>query len=470
MTPKRNDPCHCGSGKKYKHCHMKADREAEKATQSIAAPTSPPVPTAVSHPTNVPDEPQEIDPEVEKLNQLYEQFQAANYEEQIAILRNTITEQALDGELAFEFFNELYPHMVEQGEREEFGELTALLKMHQPEIYEEENAWFWSWEVANALALGDENALQQATDQLIKHGGEDLDQFYPVFESLLYHDRRGALLAAMNKHDFVVAQGKYFPGAEDEANQKLADLLVLNYIETQPQAELLATNNFDTLCTALAPYTAGLVRDRLENFIARAGGLTSDQWTMDDFQFVPPPPPRSWYEEEDEEAAVDPAVMHLSDLSSEFLHYARHKEQIPVTKADLARENLVRYILDRHRGELTDEKNATRPRPKKRLKKASKGKHTDVTNVLLPDAKTMDRYLTRFFGFLGNRHYQGAALFELIPTWVRFLESKGLTTTEEGSAALKSLQALSQSVVKILEGYESDPTLAENLRGWQPQA
>jgi preprotein translocase subunit SecA len=22
----RNDPCHCGSGKKYKNCHMKADQ------------------------------------------------------------------------------------------------------------------------------------------------------------------------------------------------------------------------------------------------------------------------------------------------------------------------------------------------------------------------------------------------------------------------------------------------------------
>jgi hypothetical protein len=24
--PGRNDPCWCGSGKKYKHCHMRADR------------------------------------------------------------------------------------------------------------------------------------------------------------------------------------------------------------------------------------------------------------------------------------------------------------------------------------------------------------------------------------------------------------------------------------------------------------
>lgn len=26
----RNDPCHCGSGKKYKHCHLQSDRQAQK--------------------------------------------------------------------------------------------------------------------------------------------------------------------------------------------------------------------------------------------------------------------------------------------------------------------------------------------------------------------------------------------------------------------------------------------------------
>ncbi len=25
----RNEPCHCGSGKKYKHCHYEEDRKAE---------------------------------------------------------------------------------------------------------------------------------------------------------------------------------------------------------------------------------------------------------------------------------------------------------------------------------------------------------------------------------------------------------------------------------------------------------
>ena len=29
--PRRNDPCWCGSGKKYKHCHMRSDRKAKRS-------------------------------------------------------------------------------------------------------------------------------------------------------------------------------------------------------------------------------------------------------------------------------------------------------------------------------------------------------------------------------------------------------------------------------------------------------
>ena len=33
----RNEPCHCGSGKKYKHCHYEEDRAAETAELKQAA-------------------------------------------------------------------------------------------------------------------------------------------------------------------------------------------------------------------------------------------------------------------------------------------------------------------------------------------------------------------------------------------------------------------------------------------------
>lgn len=42
MRPGRNDPCHCGSGKKYKKCHEAEDAAAESkalAAQAAAAET-----------------------------------------------------------------------------------------------------------------------------------------------------------------------------------------------------------------------------------------------------------------------------------------------------------------------------------------------------------------------------------------------------------------------------------------------
>jgi hypothetical protein len=35
--PGRNDPCYCGSGKKYKHCHLAQDEAAAAAERAKAA-------------------------------------------------------------------------------------------------------------------------------------------------------------------------------------------------------------------------------------------------------------------------------------------------------------------------------------------------------------------------------------------------------------------------------------------------
>ena len=32
----RNDPCHCGSGRKYKQCHLAADEAADRETRAKA--------------------------------------------------------------------------------------------------------------------------------------------------------------------------------------------------------------------------------------------------------------------------------------------------------------------------------------------------------------------------------------------------------------------------------------------------
>ncbi len=40
--PGRNDPCHCGSGNKYKKCHLEQDETARVAAAKTAAAAAPP--------------------------------------------------------------------------------------------------------------------------------------------------------------------------------------------------------------------------------------------------------------------------------------------------------------------------------------------------------------------------------------------------------------------------------------------
>jgi hypothetical protein len=54
-TPGRNDPCPCGSGKKYKQCHLAADEakaraEREKVAAEAPQPAAEPASTAPSGP------------------------------------------------------------------------------------------------------------------------------------------------------------------------------------------------------------------------------------------------------------------------------------------------------------------------------------------------------------------------------------------------------------------------------------
>lgn len=57
--PGRNDPCHCGSGRKYKHCCLDKDQEAARAANAAtpepaASNPKPAAPAAPKHKTQQP--------------------------------------------------------------------------------------------------------------------------------------------------------------------------------------------------------------------------------------------------------------------------------------------------------------------------------------------------------------------------------------------------------------------------------
>jgi hypothetical protein len=52
--PGRNDPCHCGSGRKYKHCCLEKDEKKAAAARAKAAKTAAEAPATAPPPPRPP--------------------------------------------------------------------------------------------------------------------------------------------------------------------------------------------------------------------------------------------------------------------------------------------------------------------------------------------------------------------------------------------------------------------------------
>lgn len=92
MNIGRNDPCHCGSGKKYKKCCLaKDEEEARKQAMPasvLKAQSKPAAQERKERPKPPPD------PRIEAWNARYKKFESADYEERIAIFNRTLDERS----------------------------------------------------------------------------------------------------------------------------------------------------------------------------------------------------------------------------------------------------------------------------------------------------------------------------------------------------------------------------------------
>jgi hypothetical protein len=139
MSVGRNDPCPCGSGKKYKKCCLVKDEAAARPKPAIALVVTEAVEAQPSLPPYLLKPP---DPRLEAWNARWEEFDQSDYEQQIALFLRTLDEpELMDGEMAFEMLNPLYSQMVERGERERYDQLLAALRERYPEIYEKEKEY-----------------------------------------------------------------------------------------------------------------------------------------------------------------------------------------------------------------------------------------------------------------------------------------------------------------------------------------
>lgn len=437
----------------------------------VALPPLPSVP--------VPDPPAP-DPYVEAFNRRWEEFQSRDYAGQIALFQQTLDEpQLMDAEMAFEMLNIIYYESVTRGpsERDRFEGLVDMLRTRLPDVYDHDAHIYLDWRLTNALALDRHAAVPDLARQLAAGVDDHFDEFSETRDRLAYHGQVAVLNDAMR---IVWPEVKHsenlLPWAIDEFIQWAADCIIFDYLEQHPASDA----GDPALIEQLDRYLE-VDRQRLESYMAHLTGRTWPTWSMDDFE-LPPPQHKArdafYDEDEDEdetslsESARDPAYANLFHLTVEFLGYLRREEHVSYTRGELARQQIYRYVAERHAGELEPQESMLDMFMGSAKKKQSppKPKPPKPANLLCPDRETFDRFLAQLLNFINPQHYKVLATVELIPAWLRFLEARQLIDARQRVQTLEDLAALLPDLRNIYDQYAADPAMQTALHGWHATA
>ena len=450
----RNDPCPCGSGKKYKNCCLSKDRARQAQKTAVNKQQQPPKETTYPDPaeldTNdawVLSEDEEITPLLQRINSFWDDFIDTPYEHQWAVTNKMLSEEPelCDGEMVFEIANDLFGQAIAAGEIDRYKALLNQFEEIAPESYAEELHYILDWRVQIALIEGNDDDVARYFYQFSPLAGDQLDIYYRIISALTYHGKLTILHEGMRQaRPFVADGGSLVEWAYDEYTEKLGDIETIHLLDQNPS---LSADD-PLLQQRLAEYELTMDSELLTLILDHRTGRKTPSWTPDDFKFSG-------------RKKNDPAKRAFALLLAAFTHYAHVEEGIPRTKAEMAGDEISNYIAQRHAGELDEDdfdyEFGRRPRRKRRKK---------TYYALRPDAKTLDRYMAQLMGFMSFRYYETYALFELIPVWLRFLTKYELLDEKTRLQIIKEMNYLKDPIIEIATNKVTDPTLKLNVVDW----
>ncbi|HEX2245747.1 MAG TPA: hypothetical protein VHH94_05615, partial [Gammaproteobacteria bacterium] len=88
----------------------------------------------------------------------------------------------------------------------------------------------------------------------------------------------------------------------------------------------------------------------------------------------------------------------------------------------------------------------------------------------VPNRERLERFLGSLLQILNQLYYQAAAVFELLPAWLRFLESRHLIDATLRVRTLSDLASLTEPLCKLFGNFADDPTLHQALLSWHEDA
>lgn len=467
MKAGRNDPCPCGSGKKFKKCCLGtaeptppvSHEDRPTKTKATVAPKRPPAWSRPA-PQEIPARPP-LSPIQLKWEAIWKEFESQHGEAREAIFLRIFDDSDFrDDETAFAMLNELHADAVARGQRGRFGHMVATLAERWPEVYQASAHHYLYWQLEDALAEGRPDVLP-LTRALANHAGRHLDLVQQGLAALAYHGQLNSLVEAMRIGWPLVRESEDVMGwAIDEFCETGVRYEMYAYLETAPSPD---PSNGELL-ERIRHFVKDWDQEYVADFIADVSGNANRDWTLADFEVTPPRTGRRQDKRAtDEEETPSQVSRNLYRLITQFVGYLRRVEQVPYSRGELIRTALHAYFIERDKGNLDPQASLLERtlHPNKKSPRPPKPSHP-----LCPEPITFDVCIAQMFGFMSAHHHKAAALFGIIPAWLRFLLSKNLIDDAQRSRTLEELCPLHANILKLMESYTDDPTLYRSLKGW----
>src|SRR5262249_53993615 len=148
-----NDPCPCGSGKKYKKCCLAKDREESAAASPGSEPElvlNPPRtslwPTAPAQVEHDPEPSPPPDPITQRAEIRWKEFESSTEEGRIALFLETLEDtELMTDDMAFEMLSRIHQDALNRGDRGRIPALVGALRERLPEVFDKSASYYLTW-------------------------------------------------------------------------------------------------------------------------------------------------------------------------------------------------------------------------------------------------------------------------------------------------------------------------------------